>query len=153
MDEETYLKERLEDQIGWYDKKSQWNQKIFKRLRTAEIIAAATIPLLSGYITLSDSKIRLIVGFLGVTVAIIAGIVPLCKFHEHWVEYRTTCETLKHHKYLFLTKSSPYNGNRAFNLLVENVESFISKENSNWQNLQKESERKSDAGSTGNKGD
>ncbi|MHC4437288.1 MAG: DUF4231 domain-containing protein [Planctomycetota bacterium] len=153
MDEETYLKERLEDQIGWYDKKSQWNQKIFKRLRTAEIIAAATIPLLSGYITLSDSKIRLIVGFLGVTVAIIAGIVPLCKFHEHWVEYRTTCETLKHHKYLFLTKSSPYNGNRAFNLLVENVESFISKENSNWQNLQKESERKSDAGSMGNKGD
>ena len=153
MDEETYLKERLEDQIGWYDKKSQWNQKLFKRLRIAEIAAAALIPFLSGYITQSDSKIKPIVGFLGITVAIIAGIVPLCKFHEHWIEYRTTSEILKHHKYLFLTKSSPYDGESAFKALVENVESFISKENSKWQNLQKESEREPDAGSTGSKGD
>jgi hypothetical protein len=148
MDEETYLKERLEDQIGWYDKKSQWNQKLFKRLRMAEIIAAAMIPFLSGYITLSDSKVRFVVGFLGVTVAIIAGIVPLCKFHERWIEYRTTCETLKHHKYLFLTKTVPYDSENSFNVLVENVERFISKENSNWQNLQKEPERQPNVVST-----
>jgi len=143
MDEEAYLKERLEDQLGWYDKKSQWNQKLFKRLTIAEIAAAALIPFLTGYITQSDFKIKFTVGLLGVIVAVIAGIVPLCKFHEHWIEYRTTCETLKHHKYLFLTKSSPYDDGNAFSILVENVESFISKENSNWHNLQKESEQKS----------
>lgn len=143
MEEESYLKERLEDQIAWYDKKSQWNQKLFKWLRIAEIMAAAAIPFLTGYITQSSVEIKFTVGFLGVVVAVIAGIVPLCKFHEHWIQYRTTCETLKHHKYLFLTKSSPYNDENAFTFLVENIESFISKENSNWQNLQKESEQKS----------
>ena len=30
MNEEQYLNERLEDQINWYDKKSVWNQNIFK---------------------------------------------------------------------------------------------------------------------------
>ena len=38
MTEEEYLTERLEDQLNWYDKKSQFNQKRFKRLRTVEII-------------------------------------------------------------------------------------------------------------------
>lgn len=143
MDEKTYLKERIEDQINWYDKKSQYNQKLFNRLRLAEIAAAGLIPFLAGYISQSDSKIKFVIGFLGVVVAIIAGIVPLFKFHEYWIEYRTTCETLKHHKYLYLTKSAPYDEENAFNVLVENIESQISKENSNWQNLQKESEQKS----------
>jgi len=143
MDEETYLKERLEDQINWCDKKSQLNQKLFKWLRIIEIVAAVLIPFLAGYISQSVSKIKFVIGLLGVIVGVIAGVVSLCKFHEHWIEYRTTSETLKHHKYLFLTKSSPYDDENAFNVLVENVESFISKENSNWQNLQKESEQKS----------
>lgn len=143
MDEETYLKGRLEDQITWYDKKGQWNQKAFKSLRIAEIVAASSIPFFVGHIHQTDSKVKLVVGLLGVVVAVIAGIVSLCKFHEYWIEYRTTCETLKHHKYLYLTKSAPYDEENAFNVLVENVESLISKENSNWQNTQKETEKKS----------
>jgi hypothetical protein len=36
-----YIEERLNDQIIWYSKKSQTNQKWFKRLRLLEIIVAA----------------------------------------------------------------------------------------------------------------
>jgi hypothetical protein len=143
MDEGAYLEERLEDQIGWYDRKSQRNQKTFKYLRIAEIVAAGSIPFLVGYVHAAESKMKFVVGLLGVAVAVIAGIISLCKFQEHWIEYRTTCETLKHHKYLYLTKSAPYDEERAFHVLVENVESLISKENSNWSNLQKESEEQS----------
>jgi hypothetical protein len=35
MTEEEYIEERLNDQIIWYSKKSQTNQKWFKRLRRA----------------------------------------------------------------------------------------------------------------------
>ncbi len=45
---EEYLENRLKDQIDWYDKKSQTNQKFFKRLRLLEILAAAVIPFLAG---------------------------------------------------------------------------------------------------------
>jgi hypothetical protein len=46
---EDYIEQRLNDQIGWYDRKSGTNQRWFKRLRFAEIVAAATIPFLSGF--------------------------------------------------------------------------------------------------------
>src|SRR3954471_6125598 len=44
---DEYLTRRVQNQIDWYDKKSVWNQKCFKRLRIVEIIAAAMIPLLT----------------------------------------------------------------------------------------------------------
>ena len=49
MDEEKYFEERLDNQIQWYDKKSVQLQKSFKRLRTLEIVLAASIPFLVGY--------------------------------------------------------------------------------------------------------
>lgn len=45
---DEYLNDRLNNQIDWYDGKSQTNQKWFKRLRLLEIIAAAIIPFLAG---------------------------------------------------------------------------------------------------------
>ena len=48
MKEEEYIKDRLEKQLTWYSKESQYNQKFYKRLRLAEIVAAALIPFLSG---------------------------------------------------------------------------------------------------------
>ena len=51
MEQDEYLKNRLDDQIDWYDRKSVQNQKWFKRLQVISIIAAASIPFLSGYIT------------------------------------------------------------------------------------------------------
>ena len=56
----------------------------------------------------------------------------LGQHHENWLEYRTTCESLKHEKYLFLTRTEPYDSNAAFALLVRRVESLLSKENSAW---------------------
>jgi hypothetical protein len=40
---------RLEDQLSWYDAKSMENQKWYKRLKVAEIIAAAIIPFAAGF--------------------------------------------------------------------------------------------------------
>jgi hypothetical protein len=37
------IRERLEDQIGWYDRKSLVNQRYFKRIKMVEILAAAVI--------------------------------------------------------------------------------------------------------------
>ena len=46
---EEYIKERLDNQIDWYDKKSVKSQKWFKRLQLIVIVSSATIPFLSGY--------------------------------------------------------------------------------------------------------
>ncbi len=141
MDEDAYIQERLDDQINWYSDKSKKSQNWFKALRVIEIVAAATIPFLAGYATDSEPQLKVIIGLLGVVIAFVAGYISLNKFQEIWIEYRTTSETLKHHKFLFLTKSSPYDGDDAFQALVQTVEALISKENSNWNNYIKQTEK------------
>lgn len=139
MDQEEYLKERLESQIDWYDKKSIKNQNWFKRLQVIVIVASATIPFLSGYMDETTLYLKIIVGLLGLTIAAATAILGLYQFQENWLEYRTTCETLRHEKYLFLTGASPYDEGEPFMLLVERVEGLISKENTNWQSYMKQS--------------
>ena len=143
MDENQYIEQRLDDQIDWYDIKSQWNQKWLKRLSLIEIVAATTIPFLVGYIGEEIYPLRLTVGFLGVLVAVISGILPLYKFQENWIEYRTTCESLRHEKFLYLTSSEPYNIEEPFPLLAQRVEALISKENTQWSQYIKESRHES----------
>jgi hypothetical protein len=82
-----------------------------------------------------DGVIKIIIAALGTAIVIIAGINAINKYQELWIEYRTTAETLKHHKFLFKTQSTPYDGEDKYQWLVENTESIISKENSNWSSM------------------
>ena len=130
LNPDEYIKQRLVDQVDWYDRKSQSAQSAFKNLRRAEIVVAAAIPFLAGF---ADRYWAMtLVGLLGAIVVVLATFQSLGQYHENSLEYRTTCESLKHEKFLFLTKSEPYDSDTAFALLVERVESLLSKENSAW---------------------
>ncbi|HIE00043.1 MAG TPA: DUF4231 domain-containing protein [Thiotrichaceae bacterium] len=143
--QEEYLKVRVDDQISWYDKKSQSNQKWYKWLRVIEIVAATSIPFVAGYMEEGIVWAKVIVGVLGLIVAIITAVVGLYNFQEHWVEYRTTCESLKHEKYLFLTTTEPYNIDDPFTLFVKRIESLISTENTKWsQHVRTQKKEKKD---------
>ena len=131
MDENQYIEQRLDDQIDWYDRKSQSAQCWFKWLRGTEIIAAAAIPLIAGFAT-DPFPVTLTVGVLGASIAVISATISLNQFQENWTEYRTTCESLKHEKFLYLTKAEPYHEEEPFRFFVQRIESLISKENSAW---------------------
>ncbi len=141
MNIQEYIKQRVDDQIDWYDKKSKNAQKWYKRLQIIEIILAALIPLLSGYVS-SRKYIALIVGIFGAAIAVIESITKLNKYHENWIQYRSTCEMLKYQKHLFLTGSSPYNQSDETieNIFVRNIENIISSENNQWKNINTERE-------------
>jgi hypothetical protein len=131
LTEAEYFDSRLEDQINWYSGKSSHCQKRYKTLRVVEIISASLIPLLSGF----GDKVPhgpWVIGFLGVVIAICTAIAGLFKYHENWIQYRSTSEALKHEKYLFLTRVAPYDGEGRFPNLVQRIESLISNENSTW---------------------
>ncbi len=132
MTTNDYLTDRVNDQIDWYDKKSSWNQRMFKQLQILQIIAAASIPILTGFITNEATEMKHVVAGIGALIAIISGILSLYKFQENWIQYRTVSESLKHQKYLFLTKTYPYHADDAHHVLVETVENLISQENSKW---------------------
>lgn len=138
MQEQEYIEKRLEDQISWYDKKSIANQSLFKRLRILEIVFATLIPLLSiafeVFNFLNDYH-ALIFGVIGLIISVLASIISFGKYQELWQSYRTTCESLKKEKFLFYAKARPYAKNNRYVLLVERVESLISKENTNWSEM------------------
>lgn len=129
-----YINSRVDEQITWYDKKSLSCQNKYKIAQTIEIVLASLIPLLSAY-SKDCTFIALVVGALGAAIAIIESITKLYKWHENWIEYRTTCELLRYQKYLFETKSSPYNNDieSIENIFVRNIENIIFSENNKWK--------------------
>jgi hypothetical protein len=131
LTDSEYFQQRLDDQIDWYDRKSGSNQKAFKRLRLAEILTAATIPVLAGFSQGSQS-VALATGIAGMLVTIIAGILALYRFQENWREYRATAEALKQEKFLYLARAGPYEGEQHFETLVQRVEALLSRETTQW---------------------
>lgn len=132
MNVDEYIAKRVDSQIKWFSEKSQKNQRIYKLTQFAEIICATAIPLLSGYS--STSSIALTVGILGAVIAIIESTSKLCKFHENWIQYRTTAELLKHEKYLYQTCSGPYASepDSIPKQFINNIENILVSENHSW---------------------
>jgi len=83
---------------------------------------------------------------LGLLITFITGVVTLYKFQENWIEYRTTCESLRHEKFLFLTQGDPYDIEDSFKLLVQRVENLISRENTQWAQYIQSSEKENKKG-------
>ena len=130
LDAPKYLETRVDPQIGWYDLKAAKAKRYFLIIGLVELGAAVTIPVLAAFT--SVNWVPLAIAILGGLVAIAAGTTALFGLQENWADYRTTCESLKHEKYLFLTEVEPYDGDDPFPLFVTRVESLISKENSAW---------------------
>jgi hypothetical protein len=130
------IMERLEDQIGWYDRKSMTNQRYFKRMKIVEIAAAATIPFLSAF---TFPRMMWVTGALGVLITILEGMLHLNQYQQNWIAYRSTCESLKHEKYVYLGKASPYAGaTDPHALLAERIESLVSQEHAKWASVQQQ---------------
>jgi ABC-type Na+ efflux pump permease subunit len=92
MNEEEYISARVDDQIGWYDRRSRTAQFWFKCLRGMEVFAAAAIPLIAGFAK-DPFPVALVVAPLGAAIAVIATLISLHQLQENWIEYRTTCES------------------------------------------------------------
>ncbi|MEO1050031.1 MAG: DUF4231 domain-containing protein [Bacteroidota bacterium] len=141
MDKDTYLKSRVDNQMAWFSKKSGWNQKRYKIIKTVEVSLAVIIPFLAGLSGSANSNNGLgwtsvAIGILGVFIAIGEAIQSLYKFHENWIQYRMTKEVLQHEKMLFLTNTGAYNKKPedSFKIFVERIENILAQETNRWKN-------------------
>jgi hypothetical protein len=123
---------RLEAQIRWYDGKSQSAQALYKRLKVVQLGCGALVPFtatINPYVT----------GVLGGVVVVLEGLQQLNQWQHNWITYRSTCEALRHEKYLYMGGSGVYDGldpAGAKKVLVERVESLISTEHAKWTSRQ-----------------
>lgn len=119
--------ERLEDQLGWYDRKSGDNQRRYKWLKLLELAVAASLPVVAGM----KSPVW-ITGGLAAVIVVLEGAQHLYQFQEHWITYRSTAEALRHERYLYLAEAGPYAGEDRHRQLAERIEGLVSQEHAKW---------------------
>lgn len=130
--------DRLQDQIAWYDGKSNRCQKRFKLLKTCQIVTAAAIPVAAG-----ASAPAWLVGGAGAFIVVLEGLQQLEQYQQNWTSYRSTCEQLKHEQYLYLSGAGAYAvAPDPDVLLAERVESLVSQEHAAWSANREEANAK-----------
>ena len=138
MDFEDYLTNRYQQQIDWYDSKSSSNQRTYKFFQVLVIVLSFSTPVIIALSYDSSKIIAIVISFL---VAILSSVTATFKFYENWINYRTTCESLRKEKYYYDFGIGPYKGIAdKKSLFVERVEDLISKEHTKWIDLQKKKE-------------
>ncbi len=142
---EVYLRERFEDQVKWYDGKAKANQRKYGVMQWLAIGLSALTPVL---IELEFS------GYYGHIPTITASVVAVLtaglktfKYHENWVSYRATCESLQRERHYYNARIGDY-GRVALEddrhaLFVERVEALIGRENQVWLAVQRRERRES----------
>lgn len=144
MDQTTfdkYVRERYHGEIHWYDRKSLHNQAWYRILQWGLILLSASTPVVIALTQNANSPARLKALSLvtSVLVAILATSLKTFKFEENWINYRTTCETLKKEIYFYNAGVDEYKGSDDKEaLFVKRVEALISRENTLWLSTVKE---------------
>jgi hypothetical protein len=133
---------RLEDQIAWYDARSNDNRRWFKGLKVLQIVTAAAIPVAAG----ADAAAWL-VGAGGALIVVVEGLQQLQQYQQNWTTYRATCERLKHEKFLFINRAGPYAAtSEPEAVLAERVEALVSQEQAAWVSHREEATEQRGAG-------
>jgi Protein of unknown function (DUF4231) len=126
--------ERLEDQVGWYDRKSQSAQRAYKRIKVLQLVTAAAVPVVA-----AAEAPPWLTAALGGIVLVLEGLQQLGQYQSNWITYRSTCEALKHEKHLYLAGAGPYhNAEDASVVLAEHIEGLVSQEHARWVSSREE---------------
>ena len=165
MEDEQYIKERVDTQMDWYDKRATAAQKKYKLYKRWEFIIAASIPVIISFAAMGildttvlksqeiliDGKTKIVpvltlstifqifAAIAGVVVVILNKIVELESYQQNWKEYRLTQEALLQEKFKYLTRTEPYDEEDAFPMLVEKVEAIVNNETQKWKLVTKTS--------------
>jgi Protein of unknown function (DUF4231) len=128
------VRARLEEQIAWYDANSEKNQHRFKELKVCQIVTAAAIP-----VAAAASAPVWLMGGGGALIVVMEGLQQLQQYQQNWTAYRSTCERLRHEKFLFLGRAGPYaTASKPESLLAARVEGLVSQEHAAWVSHQQE---------------
>ncbi|MDE0011986.1 MAG: DUF4231 domain-containing protein [Candidatus Poribacteria bacterium] len=111
MDIETYLTERVDNQIEYFDSKAIRNQKIYKRLKGTAIFSNVFTTLTIALALTFISHLK----FMGIAALILSTIVlatyqieEFYNFGAKWEKFRLVAERIKSEKYLFLSSVGRY---------------------------------------------
>jgi len=151
MDKATfdkYVSDRYLGEIAWYDAKSIRNQTWYRTLQWGLILLSASTPVMIALAQKTNSApwLKMFSLMTSVLVAILATSLKTFKFEENWINYRTTCETLKKEINFYHARIGEYEDSEDKEaLFIKRVEALISRENTLWLTTVEEKQKEKPA--------
>ncbi|MDQ6975785.1 MAG: DUF4231 domain-containing protein [Mariprofundaceae bacterium] len=130
-EQQSYIDQRIKLKINEFKRKAERNQWHYYIWQSLAIITAASVPILSAFITTEETTIPLkwAIALFGGTSAVIAGLLSLFKCQENWIRYRNAYQDLDSNLSQFSISIGIYSDrNNAFDLLAENCENILKAE-------------------------
>lgn len=122
-----YMRDRLEDQIAWYSRKSAEAKRQFYRLQLIALLSSSAIPIVSVI-----PPPPWVAAVLGSMAALASGLAALFAWQNLWIRYRSTGESLTQERVLYLMRVGEYAGDNPHRILVERCEQIMSQERQTW---------------------
>jgi hypothetical protein len=133
---------RLEEQITWYERRTRQARRSYRRMKITEILLAASLPLLAGFqddlqpLLPPELDVLPAIAFalIGIAIVVLECILQLNQHERQWIAYQSSCDTLKHEKFLFLADAGPYaNVEDKRARLAERIEELVTQ--AGWETL------------------
>ena len=130
MDIESYLTERVNDQIKYFDSNAIRNQKVYKRLKGTAIFCNIFTILTIALTLIPYFKVYMSIVALSLAMIVLATyqIEEFYNFGAKWEKFRLVAEQIKSEKYLFLNGVGTYSSGDADlkkSLFIEKIEDII----------------------------
>lgn len=138
---DRYLQQRYQREIDWYDNKATANQRRYILMQWMLIVLSALTPVLielNLQLDVGGPRPLNIATLTGVVVAILTAGLKTFKYQEDWINYRTTCETLRKERHFYDARIADYQAaDNPEAVFVDRVEALISRENTMWLSTRK----------------
>ncbi|MBF6178330.1 DUF4231 domain-containing protein [Nocardia otitidiscaviarum] len=118
---------RLTDQLTWYRVHARRAKRLYTTVKVVQLLVGATVPVVA-----LISAPALLTASLAAVVVVAEGAEQLFQWHSNWLRYRSTAESLKQQRYLYLAGAGPYGADDRRQALAERVERIVSQETSAW---------------------
>ena len=131
MDIETYLTERVDDQIKYFDSSAIRNQKAYKKLKGTAIVCnvLTTLTIALALTFIPYLKIMGIAALIFSTIVLATyQIEEFYNFGAKWEKFRLVAEHMKSEKFLFLNDVGTYSsgdGDEKKRAFIEKIEGII----------------------------
>ncbi|MBK8556796.1 MAG: DUF4231 domain-containing protein [Lewinellaceae bacterium] len=131
---EEYLKNRVVNQIEWYDRKSGILKRRYRRMKVITICLGVLIPVMIVLNDLLAGMGSYIAAVFGAAISAMEGISGMLKDKDTFLSYRATSESLLREQMMYTTLSGPYQQKEsAFQNFVSNCEQIMGGENGMWR--------------------
>jgi hypothetical protein len=138
VDVSSYIEERFNPMIEWYDGKAAWAKTRYLRVQAATVVGGALVPVLVNIdlaaFAYGPQILRGATTAISILVVILVALEGVLHYREQWVNYRSTEQFMRKEYYSFVAADGLYesvgdDSAAALRKFIERVEQAMSAEN------------------------